>query len=59
MDMYSLPEYDITTDSFKDGPLPKNVDAYFSKPLDKRKNYSWIIANKIKWREKCEPPFNI
>ena len=40
MEMYSLPEYDYATDSFKDGPLPKNVDSYFSKPLEKRKHYS-------------------
>ena len=27
----SLPTYDPKTDTFKDGPLPKNVDGYFSK----------------------------
>ena len=41
MEMYSLPEYDLTTDSFKDGPLPPNVDSYFSKPSSKREYYSW------------------
>ena len=40
MEMYSLPQYDLATDSFKDGTLPKNVDSYFSKPLEKRKYYS-------------------
>lgn len=40
MEMYSLPEYDAATDSFKDGVLPKNVDSYFSKPLEKRTHYS-------------------
>ena len=40
MEMYSLPEYDAATDSFKDGPLPKGVAAYFGKPLDKRNYYS-------------------
>ena len=41
MEMYSLPQYDLTTDSFKDGPLPQNVDSYFSKPADKREYYNW------------------
>ena len=40
MEMYSLPEYDVTTNSFKDGVLPKNVDSYFDKSLDKRKHYT-------------------
>ncbi len=31
MDIYSLPTYDHNTDTFKDGPLPKHVDAYFAK----------------------------
>ena len=31
MKIYSLPEYDINTDTFKDGALPKNADSYFSK----------------------------
>ena len=30
--IYSLPQYDFSTDTFKDGPLPKDADAYFSKP---------------------------
>jgi hypothetical protein len=29
--IYSLPTYDAHTDTFKDGPLPKDVDGYFSK----------------------------
>lgn len=41
MEMYSLPQYDLTSDSFKDGPLPHNVDSYFSKPVDKREYYNW------------------
>jgi len=31
MEIYSLPTYDHNTDTFKDGNLPKNVDAYFAK----------------------------
>ena len=35
MKIYSLPTYDPRTDTFKDGPLPKDVDGYFSKkPID-------------------------
>ena len=30
MEIFSLPTYDPHTDTFKDGPLPKNVDGYFS-----------------------------
>jgi len=33
--MYSLPTYDFSNDSFKDGVLPKDVDSYFSKPTEK------------------------
>ena len=33
--MYSLPKYDQSTDTFKDGVLPKDVDSSFSKPLEK------------------------
>ena len=29
--IYSLPKYDFATDTFKDGPLPKDADSYFSK----------------------------
>lgn len=32
--IYSLPTYDPNTDTFKDGPLPKDVDSYFSKAKD-------------------------
>lgn len=31
MEIFSLPTYDQHTDTFKDGPLPKNVDGYFNK----------------------------
>jgi hypothetical protein len=34
MKIYSLPTYDFSTDTFKDGPLPKDADAYFSRPKD-------------------------
>ena len=30
MEIFSLPTYDAHTDTFKDGPLPKGVDGYFS-----------------------------
>ena len=36
----SLPTYDPKTDTFKDGPLPKNVDAYFSKDKALQKYYT-------------------
>jgi hypothetical protein len=32
--IYSLPTYDPNTDTFKDGPLPKDVDSYFGKAKD-------------------------
>ena len=32
--IYSLPTYDQSTDTFKDGPLPKNADCYFGKVKD-------------------------
>jgi hypothetical protein len=38
--MYSLPKYDQATDTFKDGVLPKDVDAYFAQPAEKRTFYS-------------------
>ena len=41
MKIYSLPEYDIKTDSFKDGALPANADGYFSKG-NAGNYYSWI-----------------
>jgi len=44
--MYSLPTYDQESDTFKDGTLPKDVDAYFAKPSDKQTYYSW------KWKTK-------
>ena len=40
MEIYSLPTYDHSTDTFKDGPLPKNVDAYFTKSKEMAKYYS-------------------
>lgn len=38
--LYSLPKYDQATDTFKDGVLPKDVDSYFNKPVEKQKFYS-------------------
>ncbi len=40
MKIYSLPKYDVGTDSFSDGPLPKNADDYFAKNNDFQKYYS-------------------
>ena len=42
--IFSLPTYDRSTDTFKDGPLPNDVDAYFSKGKDQQTYYSWVIA---------------
>lgn len=39
-EIMSLPEYDHATDTFKDGPLPKNVDGYFSKDDQFQKYYT-------------------
>ena len=38
--IYSLPTYDKSTDTFKDGPLPTDVDAYFAKPAAAQTYYS-------------------
>jgi len=38
--IYSLPKYDESTDTFKDGPLPKDVDGYFNKEKSQRAYYS-------------------
>jgi hypothetical protein len=38
--IYSLPNYDINTDTFKDGPLPKDVDSYFAKKPEQQTYYS-------------------
>ena len=38
--IYSIPEYDEATDSFKDGPLPDNADGYFSLSEEKQTYYS-------------------
>lgn len=38
--IYSLPTYDEHTDTFTDGPLPKDVDGYFSKDKTDRTHYS-------------------
>ena len=40
MKIYSLPTYDHATDTFKDGPLPKNADSYFSKGKEFTNYYS-------------------
>ena len=39
--IYSLPTYDINTDTYKDGPLPKDVDVYFNKDKSQQTYYSW------------------
>ena len=44
MEIYSLPTYDHSTDTFKDGPLPKNVDTYFTKSKEMAKYYSDPVA---------------
>mmetsp|Transcript_16755 Transcript_16755/g.16025 ORF Transcript_16755/g.16025 Transcript_16755/m.16025 type:complete len:90 (+) Transcript_16755:57-326(+) len=38
--IYSLPKYDFSTDTFSDGPLPKDADCYFSKPKEEQTYYS-------------------
>lgn len=38
--IYSLPTYDPHTDTFKDGPLPKDVDSYFGKGKEVQTYYS-------------------
>lgn len=38
--IYSLPTYDPATDTFKDGPLPKDADTYFSLPAEEQNYYS-------------------
>ena len=39
MEIFSLPTYDHATDTFKDGPLPRNADSYFSKGKDQQNYY--------------------
>jgi len=39
--IYSLPTYDPHTDTFKDGPLPRDVDQYFGKGKEVQTYYSW------------------
>ena len=38
--IYSLPTYDQSTDTFKDGPLPRDVDSYFNKSKEEKSYYS-------------------
>ena len=40
MEIYSLPTYDFATDTFKDGPLPKTANGYFSKRTEDQTYYS-------------------
>lgn len=47
--IYSLPKYDFSTDTFKDGPLPKDADAYFSKNKNLQTYYSWRKERTIVW----------
>ena len=39
MEIFSLPTYDYSTDTFKDGPLPKNANDYFSKRTEDQTYY--------------------
>ena len=40
MEIFSLPKYDQATDTFTDGPLPKNADSYFSKSRENQNYYA-------------------
>ena len=48
MEIYSLPTYDYSNDTFKDGPLPKNCNDYFAKRPEDQTYYNWWAT----WREK-------
>ena len=37
--IYSLPTYDYKTDTWKDGPLPKDADGYFKKSIGEQTYY--------------------
>ena len=39
MEIYSLPTYDYSTDTFKDGPLPKGANDYFAKRTEDQTYY--------------------
>ena len=54
----SLPTYDPHTDTFKDGPLPRDVDAYFSKPKTEQTYYSWRASIKERCWKNSGPLFN-
>lgn len=38
--IYSLPKYDFASDTFKDGPLPKDADQYFGLKKEEQTYYS-------------------
>lgn len=40
MEIYSLPEYDHSNDTFKDGALPKGMDGYFAKANEHKQYYT-------------------
>ena len=40
IEIFSLPTYDYSNDTFKDGPLPKRADDYFAKNKDSQTYYS-------------------
>lgn len=40
MQIYSLPEYDHASDTFKDGSLPKGMDGYFAKSNEHKTYYT-------------------
>ena len=48
MEIYSLPTYDYSNDTFKDGPLPKNCNDYFAKRPEDQTYYNWWAT----WRKK-------
>ena len=40
IEIFSLPKYDYATDTFKDGPLPRDANGYFSKSADSQNYYA-------------------
>ena len=39
IELASLPKYDYATDTFQDGPLPKNANGYFAKSVEDQNYY--------------------
>ena len=40
MEIYSLPQYDYSSDTFKDGALPREANGYFAKRTEDQTYYS-------------------